>query len=457
MNRFWEVVLVLIFLPVAIVTTAQQCDINQVSEILAQVQNACQDTGRNQVCFGNKQLSAEPSELVVNIEDFQFSEVGDIEDLVDISTIDAADFEEGTGTFGVALIRMQANIPNTLPGQNVTFLIFGDTDLSIDNPDAENGLQAVSLSTGIGRTTCNDVPRSGLIVQTPRINTTVEFTLNGINVVLGSTAMFWTENSTTTYAGLFEGHTWLTQNGHTEDMGAGWQIRTDQFSSPQPKTPFVYNSDPALTNVWNWVDNVSFTDQPCQIEVFDRTYVRIAPGRAAFRVVDNGVYDVIGKQRNGDQMSWQIDKDQIEGGYNALQLWMTETNPSTFRVVGNCDNIADTVSQVPIVQPTQAPQIVPTVFVTPEIPAYGSIYAEPTHLDDYTECTVIYVSVFHATRAQLYVPFLEQQIAIPVEAQTTFDLCNVPTGSSNLSLQIWDLNGNQIPNLNYVITRASGS
>ncbi len=85
---------------------------------------ACETTGRNQACYGNIQLEAVPQE---GIADFNFEQPGDIVDVVGVSTLTLEPLRGDI--WGVAMMRLQANIPDTLPGQNVTFLLFGDVEI----------------------------------------------------------------------------------------------------------------------------------------------------------------------------------------------------------------------------------------------------------------------------------------------------------------------------------------
>lgn len=88
--------------------------------------SACEATGRNEVCYGNVLLSAEPQ---ADAADFRFETAGDVAALGDIQTLALTGLDEAAGTWGVALMRVQANIPDTLPGQNVTFVLFGDVEV----------------------------------------------------------------------------------------------------------------------------------------------------------------------------------------------------------------------------------------------------------------------------------------------------------------------------------------
>jgi|GEM_PF-1379291 len=86
----------------------------------------CSETGRNQACFGHVNLTAEGQPDAVN---FEFIEVGDIVDVASIRTLRLSTLDSSAGAWGVVLMRIQANLPNSTPGQNVTFMLFGDTEL----------------------------------------------------------------------------------------------------------------------------------------------------------------------------------------------------------------------------------------------------------------------------------------------------------------------------------------
>jgi hypothetical protein len=97
-----------------------------VAAALDSAEEYCLDKGRNTLCYGNFLGEASP---VDGADEFNFNEVGDVVSLNDLSTLTLAPMDVDNGTWGVALMQMQANLPDTLPGQNVTFLIFGDVAL----------------------------------------------------------------------------------------------------------------------------------------------------------------------------------------------------------------------------------------------------------------------------------------------------------------------------------------
>lgn len=97
-----------------------------VGDTLTALDALCAATGRNQACYGNVSIDATPREGV----SFKFADLGDIVAVSDIDAMKLAALDLMGELWGVALLKIQANIPGTLPGQNVTFLIFGDVEIA---------------------------------------------------------------------------------------------------------------------------------------------------------------------------------------------------------------------------------------------------------------------------------------------------------------------------------------
>jgi hypothetical protein len=176
------------------ITAAQEATCpNIVSEALTMVQEVCREIGRNQACYGNLRLTAEGQP---NAENFVFEQTGDIVNAADILRLDLTPLDEASGDWGVVIMALQVNLPNTLPGQNVTFILFGDVELENAATTAQSPLQAFYLRTGIGAPACEEAPESGLLVQTPEGVEEVLFNINGVDVSLGSTVLFQTDPTT---------------------------------------------------------------------------------------------------------------------------------------------------------------------------------------------------------------------------------------------------------------------
>ena len=118
-----------------------------VENALELIDVVCESTGRNQACYGHSNLDAE---LDSDAENFSFSTPGDIVDIVTVDTLRSSALDVENGTWGVALIRIQANLPGTIPGQNVQFIIFGDTVMDrFNDSEIESATMNIEVNSGI--------------------------------------------------------------------------------------------------------------------------------------------------------------------------------------------------------------------------------------------------------------------------------------------------------------------
>lgn len=193
-----------------------------VQEALEAAEAVCLPTARNEACYGNVQIEADLAEGMT------FAQQGDIVPLASIERLSLAGLNEAEGTWGVALLRLQADLPDTMPGQNVTFLLFGESE--IENLAGTNApMQAVYFTSGIGSTDCADAP-DGLLVQTPEGVEEVSFNINGAEVTLGSTAFFQTrlndaDRPPSLTMSVLEGQGTITAFGVTQPVFAGSWVR----------------------------------------------------------------------------------------------------------------------------------------------------------------------------------------------------------------------------------------
>jgi hypothetical protein len=188
MKRWLPYLLGVVLLCVVPLTLAQGSCPALVEQALAAVDQMCRETGRNQACYGNIKIATEPQP---GADDFRFEVVGDTVNVADIQQMTLSGMNTASDEWGVALLRLQTNIPGTLPGQNVTFLLFGDVALAPDESVTDaSPLSAFILRTGINDAPCEEAPESGLLVQTPEGVSEVVFSINGVEVQMGSTVLF---------------------------------------------------------------------------------------------------------------------------------------------------------------------------------------------------------------------------------------------------------------------------
>jgi hypothetical protein len=122
----------LFFMPVAFLLVAFQsgaADVicEQVIERAMQTaQTDCAGLGRNQACYGNHVLEAEPQPGFSN---FNFDDIGDRIDITGLQSLRLSAMDLNVDLWGVALMRLQANIPHQLVTRNVTMVLFGDVEV----------------------------------------------------------------------------------------------------------------------------------------------------------------------------------------------------------------------------------------------------------------------------------------------------------------------------------------
>jgi uncharacterized protein YraI len=137
MNR-WHILLLLFLaagglLPVVRAQEGDSCPVF-VTAALQSVQTACANVGRNQACYGNNAVIAE---FWQERDDLLFSAPNDRVALVDLRRVSTAPLDLDKRLWGVVVLKAQANLPMTLPGQAVTFLLMGDATLeNAVEPDA---------------------------------------------------------------------------------------------------------------------------------------------------------------------------------------------------------------------------------------------------------------------------------------------------------------------------------
>lgn len=224
-----------------------------VQQAMSAVDSACQDTGRNEACYGNVQLTAQAQPGVSN---FTFNQVGDIANVADIQSLRLNPMNTTAGTWGVAMLRLQTNLPDTLPGQNVTFLLFGDVqiDNAVQPGDSQyNPMQAFYFKSGVGDAPCEDAPESGLMVQTPQGSGQVLFNINGVDIEMGSTVYFQSNTSgddSEFTVNTLEGAAYVHQGGQRRLAIAGTRLRLKalrRLGRPTTATP-VPESTPTVSS-----------------------------------------------------------------------------------------------------------------------------------------------------------------------------------------------------------------
>lgn len=305
--------------------TATQCSA-LVQAALSSTDSQCSDTSRNQACYGHvlNEAVSRPE-----VETFVFDERGDKVLLQDVVSIDLSPLELTEELWGVVLMQVQANLPDALPGQNVTFILFGDVQvenavgtpvereatllaaanirvapgdsrpvlaslasgqtivtngkamtsegevwvrvnhdpdreiygwilsdlLDVDLsqlPDVEasdqtvNPMQAFYFKTGIGVPQCVEAPEDGILVQTPSGAGMVNFSVNGMDIGLGSTAYLTApEEDGLSCVYLLEGESDITALDETVTLEPGYvscvELDEEGIAASEPSAPVLYD------------------------------------------------------------------------------------------------------------------------------------------------------------------------------------------------------------------------
>jgi hypothetical protein len=117
----------------------------QVEQALSAVGDACAGLGRNALCYGFTDVQAAFTDAP---PDLRFSVPSDRADLKFMASVQTSPFDPASGNWGIALMNVQANIPGTLPGQNVVFILMGDAQIEnqVDPAIVPNTAEPISAS-----------------------------------------------------------------------------------------------------------------------------------------------------------------------------------------------------------------------------------------------------------------------------------------------------------------------
>ena len=86
----------------------------------------CGTLGVNTACYGNDLVEAN---FVDDVPENYFTQPADRTELSRVQNISTAPMNVEEQVWGVAVLNVQANVPNTLPGEVVTFILLGDSQI----------------------------------------------------------------------------------------------------------------------------------------------------------------------------------------------------------------------------------------------------------------------------------------------------------------------------------------
>lgn len=225
--------------------------------------NTCDKLDRNNACYGNNAVEAE-----LNSTTIKFNTTGDRAPIRMIKRLVTSPLDTEKGTWGLSLLKLQANLPDTMPGQNVLFLVYGNT--TIEN--TSGNMQAFYFTSGLGSPTCKEAPRDGILVRSPN-HTEVTFTANGVQVTIASTVILRAERNKTLDVLLVEGHARVTtpqgsqtlQPGQTVSVPMGGSTGLDPVSPPS--APVAVDTDSTLPIILVSTEKFSPAHAPINVSV----------------------------------------------------------------------------------------------------------------------------------------------------------------------------------------------
>jgi hypothetical protein len=132
-------------------TYAQQSDTTcpvLIDQALNAIGSNCNGLDRNSACYGFNEVSAT---FTGQTAPDTFSQPSDRAALANLSRIGTSALDVALKQWGIALLSVQANLPDALPGQNAMFMLLGDTEVenAVKPDDAEAAdptIQAITRS-----------------------------------------------------------------------------------------------------------------------------------------------------------------------------------------------------------------------------------------------------------------------------------------------------------------------
>jgi hypothetical protein len=113
-------------------------------EALNQSGQNCDGLGINAACYGYNRVSVLFNQ---DVAEDQFSKPADRADVSVLQSIETSAYDQTSDFWGIAVMKLQANIPNTLPGQAVTFILMGETQVQDAVPPESQMLPSAAVIT----------------------------------------------------------------------------------------------------------------------------------------------------------------------------------------------------------------------------------------------------------------------------------------------------------------------
>ncbi len=208
---------------------AAACDA-VVQEAIARIDDVCSGTARNEACYGHARVMVLLQPGATGI----FSQPRDRIALSALSRLDTSAFDPNGDLWGIALLRVQADLPDALPGEAITFIAYGDT--TIEDAGGAAPMQAVSIRTGLGDPTCASAPEAAVLIQNES-EEVASLTINGVDLLIGSTLLVQARPESEMKLAVLEGQVDATVLGGQVSAVAGAQISVPLSAQLEPLQP----------------------------------------------------------------------------------------------------------------------------------------------------------------------------------------------------------------------------
>ncbi len=189
-----------------------------IDQAYKQLDTLCSTIGRNQACYGN---DAVRSEFNPPYKPDIFLKEGDKAPVAAIRELYTLPMDVQSQTWGLSMMKVQTNLPDTAPGQNVVFVLYGDVHLS--NADDEGKMSAFYFTSGLGQPVCKNAPADGIMIRSPK-GMRVQFNANGVNIDIGSTVVLQAVRNQQLTVQLLEGSANVTADNRTMSLTPGQSV-----------------------------------------------------------------------------------------------------------------------------------------------------------------------------------------------------------------------------------------
>jgi len=221
------------------ITSSDRCQALIASALQASDQG-CARMGVNQACYGNQTIDAQLAPGATS----RFTERGDVINIDSLLNLNVSPLDPDTEDWGVAVFKLIANLPRTLPGENVTFIVFGNTTLANTSGD----MRAFYFTSRLGEIACEAVPFDGILMNMPT-GAGYSFSANGADITLMGSAVLKARSNERMTVGILQGSASITAHSQTQFFGAGQEVQiplTGLDPSGPPSAPDLLETD-ALT------------------------------------------------------------------------------------------------------------------------------------------------------------------------------------------------------------------